>query len=103
MSFLMDLRHGLRVLRRRPLLTLVAAASLALAIGVGTALFSVADARVLGAKSDGVVLVVRAHSTRKNLVQRAAFELQSTGSNILGTVLNGTHKSDEPYAYQSYA
>ena len=47
MSLFMDFRHGLRILRRRPLLTLVAAGSLALAIGVGTALFSVADARVL--------------------------------------------------------
>ncbi|HXK08826.1 MAG TPA: ADOP family duplicated permease [Vicinamibacteria bacterium] len=47
MSLLMDLRHGVRVLRRRPLLTAVAAGSLALGIGVGTALFSVADALVL--------------------------------------------------------
>ena len=44
MSLLMDLRHGLRVLRGRPVLTAVAAGSLALGIGVGTALFSVADA-----------------------------------------------------------
>ncbi len=40
----MDLRHGLRMLRGRPLLSAVAAGSLALGIGVGTALFSVADA-----------------------------------------------------------
>jgi putative ABC transport system permease protein len=40
----MDLRHALRVLRGRPALTTVAAGSLALGIGVGTALFSVADA-----------------------------------------------------------
>jgi predicted permease len=43
----MDLRHGARVLRGRPVLTAVAAGSLALAIGVGSALFSVADALVL--------------------------------------------------------
>lgn len=47
MSLFMDLRHGLRVLRGRPLLTIVAAGSLALGIGVGTALFSVADALAL--------------------------------------------------------
>ena len=44
MSLLTDLRHGLRVLRGRPLLTTVAGGSLALGIGTGTALFSVADA-----------------------------------------------------------
>ena len=44
LSLLADLRHGLRVLRGRPVLTVVAAGSLALGIGVGTALFSVADA-----------------------------------------------------------
>ena len=47
MSFIMDLRHGARVLRGRPVLAAVAAGSLALAIGVGSALFSVADALVL--------------------------------------------------------
>jgi hypothetical protein len=46
-SLLTDLRHGLRVLRGRPLLTTVAGGSLALGIGTGTALFSVADALVL--------------------------------------------------------
>jgi predicted permease len=42
-----DLRHGSRVLRRRPVVALVASGSLALGIGVGTALFSVADALYL--------------------------------------------------------
>ncbi len=40
----MDVRHGLRVLRGRPVLTAAAVGSLALGVGVGTALFSVADA-----------------------------------------------------------
>ena len=47
MSLLIDLRHAGRVLRRRPLLSAVAAGSLALGIGAGTALFSLADAIVL--------------------------------------------------------
>jgi putative ABC transport system permease protein len=41
---LADLRYGTRILRRRPAVTLVAAGSLAVGIGVGTGLFSVADA-----------------------------------------------------------
>jgi putative ABC transport system permease protein len=40
----MDLRHALRLLGGRPVLTTVAAGSLALGVGVGTALFSMADA-----------------------------------------------------------
>lgn len=44
MSFLMDVRHGLRGLRGHPVLTAAAVGSLALGVGVGTALFSVADA-----------------------------------------------------------
>jgi predicted permease len=47
MSLSTDLRHGFRVLHGRPLLTTVAAGSLALGIGVGTALFAVADALAL--------------------------------------------------------
>jgi len=43
-SVLADLRHGTRILRRRPSVTLVAVGSLAVGIGVGTGLFSVADA-----------------------------------------------------------
>lgn len=41
---LADLRYGTRILRRRPAITLVAAGSLAVGIGVGTGLFSVAGA-----------------------------------------------------------
>ena len=44
MGVLADLRHGMRILRRRPAVALVAAGSLAVGIGVGTGLFSVADA-----------------------------------------------------------
>jgi predicted permease len=47
LPFLMDLRHGVRVLRGHPALAVVAAGSLALGIGAGTALFSVADAFAL--------------------------------------------------------
>jgi predicted permease len=44
---LQDLRHALRALRRRPLLTLAAVVSLALGIGVNSAIFSVFDRLVL--------------------------------------------------------
>jgi len=44
LGLLADLRHATRILRRRPAVSLVAAGSLAVGIGVGTGLFSVADA-----------------------------------------------------------
>jgi capsular exopolysaccharide synthesis family protein len=51
---------------------------------------SLADARILGMKADGVVLVVRAGRTAKNQVRRAWTLLESSGANVLGMVLNGT-------------
>lgn len=52
-------------------------------------LLPVADARILGMKADGVVLVVRAGRTGRNLVRRAWKQLDTAGANVLGMVLNG--------------
>jgi capsular exopolysaccharide synthesis family protein len=61
-----------------------------------------ADARVLGSKADGVVLVVRAGVTAKNLVRRACSLLEKSGSNILGMVLNGTETDPAQAGYYHY-
>jgi Mrp family chromosome partitioning ATPase len=50
---------------------------------------SLADARILGSKADGVILVVRAERTPKNLVRRACAVVEASGANLLGMVLNG--------------
>ena len=46
-SFLHDLRHGLKLLGRQPGTSILAVATLALGIGVSTAIFSVVDAVIL--------------------------------------------------------
>src|SRR4029453_628457 len=46
-SVLQDLRHAVRLLRRRPGFTLVSVATLALGLGGSVAIFSVADAVIL--------------------------------------------------------
>jgi capsular exopolysaccharide synthesis family protein len=66
-------------------------------------IFPVADARVLCSKVDGVVLVVKAGHTPKNLVRRAWLILENSGANVLGIVLNkATHNGYERAYYHHY-
>jgi Mrp family chromosome partitioning ATPase len=57
----------------------------------------IADSHVLAGIADGVVIVVRARQTRRELFRRA---IESLGSaNILGVVLNDVAYGDTRYAY----
>ena len=47
-----------------------------------------ADATVLGAIADGVLLVVRASQTDRAAVQQAVHQLILVGARVVGTVLN---------------
>jgi Mrp family chromosome partitioning ATPase len=49
---------------------------------------AVTDAAVMGRQVDGVVLVIDARQTREMALARAVSELQNTGANVLGVVLN---------------
>jgi Mrp family chromosome partitioning ATPase len=51
------------------------------------------EAPMIGAACDGVVLVVRAHRTRRELVGRAVEELNVARCRLLGTVLNARKES----------
>ena len=46
------------------------------------------DAIVLGALSDGVVLVLKANSSRREVARRALSDLQAANVTSLGAVLN---------------
>ncbi len=61
-----------------------------------------ADARILGTKADGVVLVVRAGRTAKTLVRRAWTMLETAGVNPLGMVLNGEEPDPTSLEYHRY-
>jgi len=62
-------------------------------------LLTVADARVLSRKVEGVVLVIRAGKTSQKRIKQARNQLESAGAKILGMVLNGTDKAADSYYY----
>lgn len=64
----------------------------------------IADTRVLSARVDGVVLVVRARKTRREVVSRAWGLIGSSGGRGLGVVLNRADAKDIEFAgeYEDY-
>ncbi|MGD8985499.1 MAG: polysaccharide biosynthesis tyrosine autokinase, partial [Desulfobacteraceae bacterium] len=69
-------------------------------------ILSTADAAILGAKLDGVLLVYRVGSVSKGLLKRSVTQLQQVKSNIMGVILNGMRPEVSPdfqdYKYYSY-
>src|ERR1035438_9870108 len=57
----------------------------------------IADSHFLADSGDGVILVIRARQTRRELLQRAVESLGAT--NIVGVVLNDVEYGDTRYAY----
>jgi polysaccharide biosynthesis transport protein len=62
----------------------------------------VADARIVGAKADGLVLVSRARRTSKNQIARTRAILMNSGINVLGLVLNCADTDELRPAFHSY-
>ena len=60
------------------------------------------DAVVLSSKVDGVVLVIKAGQTRRNVVKLTIPVLQRAGANILGAVLNNVSTKKETNNYERY-
>lgn len=59
----------------------------------------VTDAQILSSYVGGVVLVVRAHETKKESLAKTKKILEQVNANILGVVLHGVKSSDSSYYY----
>jgi Mrp family chromosome partitioning ATPase len=60
---------------------------------------AVADAAVLAPRVDGVLLVVRAGKTRRDLAVKARKALEQVKANIVGVVLTDATLEGSAYAY----
>ena len=61
---------------------------------------AVADALVLGAQVDGVLLVLRSGKTRRDMARRAARALVDVNARLFGAVLNNVNLDDRRYGAQ---
>jgi len=62
----------------------------------------VADARVLGRICDGIIVVVMARKTHRDAVLEVKEELERSGGNIVGFVLNGVDITRHYYRHRYY-
>lgn len=62
-------------------------------------MLAVTDASVLGPKTDGVILVVRAERTDKDAIALAVQQLRHVGADILGVVVNDARADGVYYSY----
>jgi capsular exopolysaccharide synthesis family protein len=65
-------------------------------------MMQIPDARLLGKKTDGVVLVVRAGVTTRDAAVAARMRLAEDGVNFIGTVMNDWDPSGNPGGYYGY-
>ena len=62
-------------------------------------IIAVADAAILASKVDGVLLVVQANKTRRELARKAKTALEKANANLLGVVLNNVKMDANIYRY----
>lgn len=60
---------------------------------------AVTDSQILATKADGVILVVKAESTKKESVQASINLIKKVNGHIIGTVLNGVDTKRNKYHY----
>jgi Mrp family chromosome partitioning ATPase len=65
-------------------------------------LTAVTDAVILSKAVDGVILVIRAGSTSREVVKNGVGQLESVGAHILGAILNAVDIGKDKYYYYYY-
>ncbi len=66
-------------------------------------MLSFADATILAAMADSVILVVNCQRSKRDLVKRTCRKLDETNTRVLGVVLNGlSHEQSSYYGYDYY-
>ncbi|MDS0526516.1 CpsD/CapB family tyrosine-protein kinase [Clostridium sp. SHJSY1] len=60
---------------------------------------SISDSQILGAKVDGVLMVIRANKTKRDSIVEAKDLLEKVSANLLGVVLNGVETSHKKSYY----
>lgn len=65
-------------------------------------ILAVADAAILSAQVDGVVLVINSGDTRIDMAREAKEQLQKANANIIGVVLNKVKMNSSDYQYYYY-
>lgn len=63
---------------------------------------AVTDAMVLAKSVDGVVLVIHANDTAREIVKNGLSQLQGVGARVLGAILNGVDMARDSYYYYQY-
>jgi polysaccharide biosynthesis transport protein len=63
---------------------------------------SFADALILSAFADGVILVVNSQKSPRSLVQKASRAIQQGNARLLGVVLNSLDLKEHEYTYHTY-
>lgn len=63
---------------------------------------AVTDAVILAKSTDGMVLVIRASDTAREIVKNGLDQIQSVGGHVLGAILNGVDMGSDGYYYYQY-
>jgi len=63
---------------------------------------AVTDAAILASFVDGVVMVIRANETHREIVKNGIGQLKAVNAHILGAVLNGVDMGRDSYYYYQY-